>query len=204
MPSSMSSSAKIKDLAVKSRVAPRPVAKLVKKDSVVPVMATNDNLDTFAAGDSVIYPSHGLGVVENIEILNIGGQEIQFYCLYFKDSKLRLKVPMNKAATSGMRRICSTSKIDTALETLKGKARVKRTMWSRRAQEYEAKINSGDPVSIAEVLRDLRRNTEEQSFSERELYQTALERLAKEIAAVQDIDQASAASKVETLLKKAA
>jgi CarD family transcriptional regulator len=119
---------------------------------------------------------------------------------------MKLKIPVEKAKTSGLRRLSSKDRLKAALDTLQGRARVRRTMWSRRAQEYEAKINSGDPVSIAEVLRDLRRNTEqaEQSYSERQIYQAALERLARELAAVEKIDEARAAERLEAVLGKAA
>ena len=119
---------------------------------------------------------------------------------------MRLKIPVQKAQTAGLRKLSSGDRLKDALKTLTGKAKIKRTMWSRRAQEYEAKINSGDPVQIAEVLRDLRRPKDdtEQSYSERQIYQSALERLAREVAAVQRIAEAKAVEHLETVLAQAA
>jgi CarD family transcriptional regulator len=124
----------------------------------------------------------------------------------FDKDRMTLRVPVAKADQSGLRKLSSPDQMKTALKTLKGKSRVRRTMWSRRAQEYEAKINSGDPVSIAEVVRDLFRNANQpdQSYSERQLYQAALDRLAREFAAVEEIDEGSAADKLEQMLQKAA
>ena len=119
---------------------------------------------------------------------------------------MTLRVPVNKVGNSGLRKLSSKKQMDSALITLKGRARVKRTMWSRRAQEYEAKINSGDPVSIAEVVRDLHRSATqpEQSFSERQIYEAAFERLVDELAAIEKIDKDKASGKLEKLLYKAA
>jgi CarD family transcriptional regulator len=160
----------------------------------------------FAAGDLVVYPAHGVGKVDGIETLTVAGQAVSLYAITFEKERMKLKIPVAKAKTSGLRRLSSKDRLKAALDTLQGRARVRRTMWSRRAQEYEAKINSGDPVSIAEVLRDLRRNTEqsEQSYSERQIYQAALERLARELAAVEKIDEARAAERLEAVLGKAA
>jgi CarD family transcriptional regulator len=160
----------------------------------------------FAAGDLVVYPAHGVGKVDGIETLTVAGQSVSLYAITFEKERMKLKIPVAKAKTSGLRRLSSKDRLKAALDTLQGRARVRRTMWSRRAQEYEAKINSGDPVSIAEVLRDLRRNTEqsEQSYSERQIYQAALERLARELAAVEKIDEARAAERLEAVLGKAA
>ena len=160
----------------------------------------------FAAGDFVVFPAHGVGRVDGVETLQIAGQEVSLYAITFEKERMRLKVPISKAKSSGLRRLSSKERLKSALETLEGRARVKRTMWSRRAQEYEAKINSGDPVSIAEVLRDLRRNADqsEQSYSERQIYQSALERLARELAAVEKIDEQKAAQRLEAVLSKVA
>ena len=160
----------------------------------------------FAAGDLVVYPAHGVGKVDGIETLTVAGQAVSLYAITFEKERMKLKIPVGKAKTSGLRRLSSKDRLKAALDTLQGRSRVRRTMWSRRAQEYEAKINSGDPVSIAEVLRDLRRNTEqsEQSYSERQIYQAALERLARELAAVEKIDEARAAERLEAVLSKAA
>jgi CarD family transcriptional regulator len=160
----------------------------------------------FDAGDFVVYPAHGVGRVEGIESHLIAGQEIQLYAITFEKERMTLKVPVAKAKNSGLRRLSTKDRIKVALETLQGRSRVRRTMWSRRAQEYEAKINSGDPVSIAEVVRDLYRGADQsdQSYSERQIYQAALERLARELAAVEKIDELKATERLEQVLKKAA
>lgn len=160
----------------------------------------------FEAGDFVVYPAHGVGRVEGIETHVIAGQEIQLYAITFEKERMTLKVPVTKAKNSGLRRLSTKDRIKAALETLQGRSRIRRTMWSRRAQEYEAKINSGDPVSIAEVVRDLYRGTDQsdQSYSERQIYQAALERLARELAAVEKIDELKATERLEQVLKKAA
>lgn len=160
----------------------------------------------FEAGDFVVYPAHGVGRVEGIETHSIAGLEVQLYAITFEKERMTLKVPVTKAKNSGLRRLSSKDRIKTALETLQGRSRVRRTMWSRRAQEYEAKINSGDPVSIAEVVRDLYRGLDQsdQSYSERQIYQAALERLARELAAVERIDEFKATERLEQVLQKAA
>jgi CarD family transcriptional regulator len=159
----------------------------------------------YAAGDYVVYPTHGVGHVLGVETQEISGISIDLIVIKFEKDRMTLRVPVNKAQNSGLRRLSSRKMMDTALTTLKGRSRVKRTMWSRRAQEYEAKINSGDPVSIAEVVRDLHRADDqpEQSYSERQMYQAALDRLARELAALEKIDEAAAAEKLEKLLKAA-
>jgi len=158
----------------------------------------------FKKGDFVVYPAHGVGRVEGIDSYSIGGQSVELYSIMFEQDRMRLKVPVNKARSSGLRRLSSRDRIREALSTLQGKSRVRRVMWSRRAQEYESKINSGDPVSIAEVVRDLYRGADqpEHSYSERQIYQAALERLARELAAVEKIDQAKATQKLESVLSR--
>ncbi|MFN3700373.1 MAG: CarD family transcriptional regulator [Alphaproteobacteria bacterium] len=165
-------------------------------------MADNDNFN-FNTGDYVVYPAHGVGLIEGIETQTIGGMEISLYSISFKQDRMRLKIPVMKAESAGLRKISSAAQISDALQTLQGRARIKRTMWSRRAQEYETKINSGDPISIAEVLRDLKRSNDdsEQSYSERQIYQSALERLAREVAAVEDITEVKACEQLEKILK---
>jgi CarD family transcriptional regulator len=163
----------------------------------------------FKKGDYVVYPAHGVGRVEGIDSYAVNGMDVTLYSIMFEQDRMRLKVPVNKAKTSGLRRLSSRDRIKEALTTLQNKSRVRRVMWSRRAQEYESKINSGDPVSIAEVVRDLHRGEDqpEQSYSERQIYQAALERLARELAAVEKIDQDKATQKLESVLlreKKAA
>lgn len=160
----------------------------------------------YNVGDYVVYPAHGVGRIESIETQSIAGITVQLYAISFEKERMTLKVPVSKAKKSGLRKLSSADRIKTAMETLRGRSRVKRTMWSRRAQEYEAKINSGDPVSIAEVVRDLHRATDqpEQSYSERQIYQAALERLARELAAVERIDETRATERLEEVLTKAA
>lgn len=166
-------------------------------------MAHNDNFD-FKTGDYVVYPAHGVGQIEGIETQTISGMQVKLYNIVFEKDRMRLKVPVFKAKTAGLRRLTSDNKLRDALKTLQGRARIRRTMWSRRAQEYETKINSGDPVAIAEVLRDLKRSNDdtEQSYSERQIYQSALQRLAREVAAVQKITEDKAAAKLEVMLGK--
>jgi len=159
----------------------------------------------FQAGDYVVYPTHGVGRVLGIETQEISGITLDLIVIRFEKDRMTLQVPVAKADNSGLRKLSSRKMMDSALTTLKGKSRVKRTMWSRRAQEYEAKINSGDPVSIAEVVRDLHRGADQpdQSYSERQMYQAALDRLVRELAAVESIDEESAAQKLEDLLAAA-
>jgi CarD family transcriptional regulator len=168
-------------------------------------MAHNDNFD-FNTGDYVVYPAHGVGMIEGIETQSIGGMDVSLYTISFEKDRMRLKVPVMKAQSAGLRKLCNEDRIKDAMKTLKGKARIRRTMWSRRAQEYETKINSGDPVSIAEVLRDLKRSNDdtEQSYSERQIYQSALERLAREVAVVEKISENKAAEQLEKVLGKKA
>jgi len=165
----------------------------------------NDILN-FQEGDAVVYPAHGVGHIEGIETCSVAGMEVSLYSITFEKDRMRLKIPVQKAEESGLRSLCSTSRLDDALTTLQGRAKAKRAMWSRRAQEYETKINSGDPVMIAEVLRDLRRPKDdtEQSYSERQIYQSALERLAREVAAIEKTSESEAATKLEDVLGKAA
>ena len=160
----------------------------------------------FSPGDYVVYPAHGVGRVESIDTTEIAGFQVTLYAIVFEKERMRLKVPVAKAKAAGLRRISSADRIKVALETLQGRSRIKRVMWSRRAQEYEAKINTGDPVSIAEVVRDLYRpnDQQEQSYSERQIYQAALERLARELAAVEKIDEGKATERLAQVLSKAA
>jgi len=156
----------------------------------------------FANGDYVVYPKHGVGRVVGIEDREISGAKLELYVVRFEKERMTLRVPVTKAEASGMRKLSNPAKMDEAFTTLKGKARIKRTMWSRRAQEYEAKINSGDLVSIAEVVRDLHRKEDqpEQSYSERQIYEAALSRLARELAAVEAIDETEALTRLEKVL----
>lgn len=159
----------------------------------------------FTVGDHVVYPTHGVGRVTGIVTEEIAGHRLTLIVVEFEENRMVLRVPVAKARTAGLRKLSSRKAIDLALSTLKGRARVKRTMWSRRAQEYEAKINSGDPIAIAEVVRDLHRNAgqPDQSFSERQIYEQAMDRLAAELAAIEQVDKPTAAAKLATVLKAA-
>ena len=161
----------------------------------------------FRPNEYVVYPAHGVGQIVSIEKQEVAGFELELFVISFEKDKMTLRVPTNKAAEIGMRSLSSPDVVSQAMKTLKGKAKVKRAMWSRRAQEYEQKINSGDLIAIAEVVRDLHRNDDqrEQSYSERQLYEAALERLTREVAAVAGGDEAAAARQVdEVLLGRAA
>jgi CarD family transcriptional regulator len=161
----------------------------------------------FSPNDYIVYPAHGVGQILSIEEQEIAGIKLELFVISFEKDKMTLRVPTNKAVEIGMRTLSSPDVVTKALTTLKGKAKVKRAMWSRRAQEYEQKINSGDLIAIAEVVRDLHRadDQREQSYSERQLYEAALERLTREVAAVSGGDETAAAQKVdEVLLSRAA
>ena len=160
---------------------------------------------SYQDGDFVVYPTHGVGKIIGTEKSDIAGVDITLLVIRFEQDRMTLRVPLEKAMTLGLRTLSSRKHMDDAILTLKGKARVRRTMWSRRAQEYEAKIKSGDPVNIAEVVRDLRKRDPqtEQSYSERQMYQAALERLAREFAAIEDIDQETAAVRLEDMMDAA-
>lgn len=167
-------------------------------------MKKKSSLD-FAQADYIVYPKHGVGRILDIEKQVISGMDLELYVIRFEKEKMTLRVPTNKAKSIGMRKLASQDTMNEALKTLKGKARIKRTMWSRRAQEYEAKINSGDLISIAEVVRDLHRNSDqpEQSYSERQIYESALARLAREVAAVEAIEETAAVKRLEDMLRAA-
>ncbi len=159
----------------------------------------------FSKGDYVVYPTHGVGKVMGVEKQEIAGFQLQLFVISFDSEKMTLRVPVEKVKDSGLRKISSRDKMASAMTTLRGRARSKRTMWSRRAQEYEAKINSGDPLAIAEVVRDLHRKAgqPDQSFSERQIFESARDRLAHELATVDRIDLEAATEKMEDLLKAA-
>ena len=159
---------------------------------------------SFKVGELVVYPAHGVGKIVQIEEQEIAGAKLELYIVDFEKEKLRLKVPTGRAEQKGMRRLSDKGQIEVALKVLKGRARIKRTMWSRRAQEYDAKINSGDLIAVVEVVRDLYRSERqpEQSYSERQLFEQALERMAREIAAVKKIDDDQAIKELEEYLAK--
>ncbi len=166
----------------------------------------NKNSHDFTVGDHVVYPAHGVGMVQGVETQEVAGLALEVYVITFDHEKMTLRVPTRKANTAGLRPLAAVDVVSQALTTLKGRARVKRTMWSRRAQEYEAKINSGDLISIAEVVRDLHRadNQPEQSYSERQLYESALDRMAREVAAIEQIDRDAAIGILNKSLQRVA
>jgi CarD family transcriptional regulator len=160
----------------------------------------------FKTSEFIVYPAHGVGRIVGIEEQEIAGISLELFVIQFEKDKMTLRVPTSKLASVGMRKLAEDGIVRRAMDTLKGKARIKRTMWSRRAQEYEAKINSGDLVSIAEVVRDLYRSEAqpEQSYSERQLYEAALDRMAREIAAVEKLDERGAIQRITEVLSKSA
>lgn len=158
----------------------------------------------FKTGEHIVYPSHGVGRIVSIEEQEVAGFKLELFVISFEKDKMTLRVPVPKIASVGMRKLSEAPVVTKALETLKGRARVKRTMWSRRAQEYEAKINSGDLIAISEVVRDLYRSDAqpEQSYSERQLYEAALDRMARELSAVQNITETESVKLIESNLQK--
>ncbi len=188
-----------------TKSAPAKTAKPAPKTKPTPKKKAAEPKLVFKAGDYVVYPTHGVGLVSGIEKETIAGHDLRLVVVTFDNDRMTLRVPTDKMEVSGLRKLSSRKVMDNAVTTLKGRARIKRTMWSRRAQEYEAKINSGDPVSIAEVVRDLHRNVgqPDQSFSERQIYEAALERLAGEFAAVESIEKEEATEKLEQVLNAA-
>jgi CarD family transcriptional regulator len=190
----------IKPVPAKAPVVTRPAVAAIRP-------ATPARKHEFKTGDFVVYPTHGVGRIQKVDEQEVAGLKLELFVIAFEKDKMILRVPTAKAKAVGMRKLSTPDVVATALNTLKGRARIKRTMWSRRAQEYEAKINSGDLVAIAEVVRDLHRATgqPEQSYSERQLYEAALARMAREVAAIERIDEPSAIKRVEgALVKKAA
>lgn len=158
----------------------------------------------FKTGEAVVYPAHGVGRITAIEEQEIAGYKLELFVINFPKEKMTLRVPTAKVVSVGMRKLSEPEMITKAMLILTGRARVKRTMWSRRAQEYEAKINSGDITAIAEVVRDLYRSElqPEQSYSERQLYEQALARLVDELAVVDDVTETEALKKIESNLSK--
>jgi CarD family transcriptional regulator len=176
-------------------------------EGAMPGMPTNKKTTQrqgFKTNEFIVYPAHGVGQIMAIEEQEIAGAKLELFVINFIKDKMTLRVPTAKILSVGMRKLAEGPLVKRALETLKGRARIKRTMWSRRAQEYEAKINSGDIVAIAEVVRDLYRSETqpEQSYSERQLYEAALDRLSREIAAVQKITETEAVKEIEAALAK--
>jgi len=176
-------------------------------EGVMPGMTSNKKTTQrqgFKTNEFIVYPAHGVGQIVAIEEQEVAGAKLELFVINFIKDKMTLRVPTAKIVSVGMRKLAEGPLVKRALETLKGRARIKRTMWSRRAQEYEAKINSGDIVAIAEVVRDLYRSDTqpEQSYSERQLYEAALDRLSREIAAVQRVTETEAIKEIEAALAK--
>ncbi len=186
-------------VAAKPAAPAAPVADAGPKKSV-------SSRHGFKTNEWIVYPAHGVGRIVAIDEQEIAGMALELFVITFEKDKLTLRVPTGKAQQVGMRKLAEDGEVRRAMETLKGKARIKRTMWSRRAQEFEAKINSGNLTSIAEVVRDLYRaeNQPEQSYSERQLYEAALDRMAREIAAVDKIDERAASQRIVDVLSKSA
>jgi CarD family transcriptional regulator, regulator of rRNA transcription len=184
-----------------AKPAAKPVAAAPRVEEPKKVVTQRQG---FKANEFVVYPAHGVGQILAIEEQEIAGAKLELFVINFMKDKMTLRVPTAKVANVGMRKLSDPALVKKALETLKGRARVKRTMWSRRAQEYEAKINSGDIVAIAEVVRDLYRSESqpEQSYSERQLYEAALDRLSREIAVVQHSTETEAVKEIEGQLAK--
>lgn len=200
MPAAVTKTASQKIIAPPSghRPAPGTVATAPKK----PVHQRHG----FKVSEWIVYPAHGVGRIVAIEEQEIAGIALELFVITFEKDKMTLRVPTGKSQSVGMRKLADEGTVTKAMETLRGRARVKRTMWSRRAQEYEAKINSGDLVSIAEVVRDLYRSESqpEQSYSERQLYEAALDRMAREIAVVEKLDERGAIQRITDILAKSA
>ncbi|THD51937.1 MAG: CarD family transcriptional regulator [Bradyrhizobium sp.] len=210
-PSKTAPKAAAPKVAVKAVVATKPV--IAAKPAAKPVAVAPrveepkkplTQRQGFKTNEFVVYPAHGVGQILAIEEQEIAGARLELFVINFMKDKMTLRVPTAKVANVGMRKLSEPVLVKKALETLKGRARVKRTMWSRRAQEYEAKINSGDIVAIAEVVRDLYRSDSqpEQSYSERQLYEAALDRLSREIAVVQHVTETEAVKEIESQLAK--
>jgi CarD family transcriptional regulator len=187
--------------AVAAKPAAKPVAAQPRVEEPKKVLTQRQG---FKTNEFVVYPAHGVGQILAIEEQEIAGAKLELFVINFMKDKMTLRVPTAKVANVGMRKLSEPALVKRALETLKGRARIKRTMWSRRAQEYEAKINSGDIVAIAEVVRDLFRSDSqpEQSYSERQLYEAALDRLSREIAVVQHVTETEAVKEIEGQLAK--
>jgi len=193
---------------VAGKTVPKPAKPAVTKPAAAAPRVEEKKVLTqrqgFKTNEFVVYPAHGVGQILAIEEQEIAGARLELFVINFIKDKMTLRVPTAKVANVGMRKLSEPALVKKALETLKGRARVKRTMWSRRAQEYEAKINSGDIVAIAEVVRDLYRSESqpEQSYSERQLYEAALDRLSREIAVVQHSTETEAIKEIESQLAK--
>ena len=167
-------------------------------------MVKKKNNKEFKIGEIVVYPKHGVGEIIKIEPMEIAGIKNRFYVVKMEQARLTIRIPLEKKNFVGLRKISSKKIIDEIFSVLKLKPKIRRIMWSRRAQEYDSKIYSGDPIKIAEVIRDLfRKNSQpEQSYSERQMFQVAMERLAREVAAIEKTDYFNATEKIENILFK--
>ena len=194
-----------KPVAAKAPVAApaKPAAPVAAAKPAVPAAPVAKKI-IFKIGELVVYPAHGVGKITNVEEQEIAGAKLELYIVDFEKEKLRLKVPTNRAEQKGMRHLADRGLIEQAMKVIRGRARIKRTMWSRRAQEYDAKINSGDLISVAEVVRDLYRSDRqpEQSYSERQLFEQALARFARELAAVRKVDEDQCIRELEEYLAR--
>ncbi|MFW2437463.1 MAG: CarD family transcriptional regulator [Parvibaculales bacterium] len=193
-----------KKTAAKKPVAKKPAAKKPAAKKPAAKEVVRRSAQGFKVAEYVVYPAHGVGQVTEIVTQEVAGMSLEMFVVNFEKEKMVLRVPLDKATQIGMRKLAEPSILDGAMKTLKGRARVKRTMWSRRAQEYEAKINSGDLIAISEVVRDLFRNENqpEQSYSERQLYERALERMAREVATIDKVTEDEAIVELEAILAK--
>ena len=190
-----------KKVPAKKAVTKKAVTKKVPAKKIVPKKVKLQ----YSVGDFIVYPSHGVGEITDIQTFEIAEEKLEMYNVIFDKEKMTLKIPTIKAKEIGIRKVSSRNEMKKTLEILKGKAKIRRTMWSRRAQEYEAKINSGILIELTEVVRDLFRNSNqpEQSYSERQLYESARDRLAREVAVVEKINDVNAVEKIEIILNDA-
>ena len=190
-----------KKVPTKKAVTKKAVTKKVPAKKIVPKKVKLQ----YSVGDFIVYPSHGVGEITDIQTFEIAEEKLEMYNVIFDKEKMTLKIPTIKAKEIGIRKVSSRNEMKKTLEILKGKAKIRRTMWSRRAQEYEAKINSGILIELTEVVRDLFRNSNqpEQSYSERQLYESARDRLAREVAVVEKINDVNAVEKIEIILNDA-
>ena len=194
-----------KTVAKKAPAKKAPAKKTVAKKSSSKKSPTKKIKLQYSVGDFIVYPSHGVGEITDIQTFEIAEEKLEMYNVIFDKEKMTLKIPTIKAKEIGIRKVSSRNEMKKTLEILKGKAKIRRTMWSRRAQEYEAKINSGILTELTEVVRDLFRNSSqpEQSYSERQLYESARDRLAREVAVVEKTDDDKAVEKIEIILNDA-
>jgi CarD family transcriptional regulator len=192
------------DAAAAAAPAPMPVAAKPIAAAPKPAPTPAAAKKVFKVGELVVYPAHGVGKITNVEEQEIAGTKLELYIVDFEKEKLRLKVPTSRAEQKGMRHLADRTLIEQAMKVIRGRARIKRTMWSRRAQEYDAKINSGDVIAVSEVIRDLYRSDRqpEQSYSERQLFEQALARFARELAAVRKVDEDQCIRELEEFLAR--